>query len=140
VTLDNEDIELIAARVVALLSEARPDEARFADAATVARELGVDRDWVYAHSRELGGVRLGGEHGRLRFDLQAIRRQLAKPTPRQAPEPPRRSRRKPPRRRCSNVDLLPYTELPSTQQSSSGRAACHRPRPDTGRSPDVPIR
>jgi hypothetical protein len=140
VTLDNEDIELIAARVVALLSEARPDEARFADAATVARELGVDRDWVYAHSRELGGVRLGGEHGRLRFDLQAIRRQLAKPAPRQAPEPPQRSRRKPPRRRCSNVDLLPYTELPSTQQSSSGRAACHRPRPDTGRSPDVPIR
>jgi hypothetical protein len=133
VTLDNEDIELIAARVVALLSEARPDEARFADAATVARELGVDRDWVYAHSRELGGVRLGGEHGRLRFDLQAIRRQLAEPAPRQAPEATRRSRRKPPRRRCSNVDLLPYVELPSTQQSSSGRAACHRPRPDTGR-------
>jgi hypothetical protein len=141
VTLDPQDIEMIAARIVALLREQQPDsEPRFVDAATVACKLGVDRDWVYAHSAELGGVRLGGEHGRLRFDLHAIRRQLASPALKQAPDPTRKSRRKPPRRRCSNVDLLPYTELPSTQQSSSGRAACQRPRPDNGkRGPDVPI-
>ena len=140
-TLDHQDIEMIAARIVDLLREQQPDgEQRFVDAATVARKLGVDRDWVYAHSAELGGVRLGGEHGRLRFDLEAIRRQLATPAPKPAPDRTRSARRKPPRKRCSGVDLLPYVELPSTRQSSSGRAACHRPRPDTGRSPDVPIR
>ena len=81
-TLDHQDIEMIAARIVDLLREQQPDgEQRFVDAATVARKLGVDRDWVYAHSAELGGVRLGGEHGRLRFDLEAIRRQLATPAP-----------------------------------------------------------
>jgi hypothetical protein len=141
VTLDHQDIEMIAARIVDLLREQKPDgEQRFVDAATVARKLGVDRDWVYAHSAELGGVRLGGEHGRLRFDLDAIRRRLAAPAPKRAPERTRSAQRKPPRKRGSGVDLLPYVELPSTRQSSSGRAACHRPRPDTGRSPDVPIR
>jgi hypothetical protein len=134
VTLDPQDIEMLAARIVELLREQRNDgEPRFVDAATVSRKLGVDRDWVYAHSAELGGVRLGGEHGRLRFDLDAIRRQLAIPAPKRAPKPTRARPRKPRRRGCSGVDLLPYVELPSTRQSSSGRAACHRPRPDTGR-------
>lgn len=140
-TLDPRDIEMLAARIVALLRELQPEsEPRFVDAATVAQKLGVDRDWVYAHSAELGGVRLGGEHGRLRFDLETIRRQLATTAPKRAPKPARARPRKPRRRGCSDVDLLPYLELPSTRQSSSGRAACHRPRPDTGRSPDVPIR
>jgi hypothetical protein len=139
VTLDPQDIEMIAARIVALLREQQPEsQPRFVDAATVAAVLGIDRDWVYAHSAELGGVRLGGEHGRLRFDLDAIRRQLAIPAPKRAPKPTRARPSK--QRGCSGLDLLPYVELPSTQQSSSGRAACHRPRPDTGRSPDVPIR
>ena len=72
-TLDPEDIESIAARVAELLREQMPQTAsRLADAAEVARELGVDRDWVYAHARELGGTRLGGERGRLRFDLVRI--------------------------------------------------------------------
>ncbi len=133
VTLDHKDIEMIAARIVALLREQQPDgEPRLVDAATVARTLGVDRDWVYAHSAELGGVRLGGEHGRLRFDLDAIRGQLSTPTPKRAPEPKRNRRRKPANKRCSGVDLLPYVELPSTRQTG-GRAACQRPRPDTGR-------
>jgi hypothetical protein len=131
-TLDHEDIELIAVRVVGLLREEMPaSAARMADAATVARELGVDRDWVYAHARELGGVRLGGARGRLRFDLAKIRRQLACPAqPRQAERPHRMSNRH--RHRCANqLDLLPYTELPSTRQIS-GRAAMQRPRPDNG--------
>ncbi len=132
-TLDHEDIELIAVRVVGLLREEMPaSPARMADAATVARELGVDRDWVYAHARELGAVRLGGARGRLRFDLANIRRQIACPAqPPQAERPHRmRSRH---RQRCANqLDLLPYTELPSTRQIR-GRAARKRPRPDNGR-------
>ena len=79
-TLDADDIEAIATRVVELLrDEAPPSPARLADAAEVARELGVDRDWVYAHARELGATRLGGDHGRWRFDLARIRRDLACP-------------------------------------------------------------
>ncbi len=73
-TLDDEDIERIAARVAELLEA--DTTTRYVDATVVARKLDVDRDWVYAHARELGGVRLGGPRGRLRFDLPAIRRRL----------------------------------------------------------------
>jgi hypothetical protein len=132
-TLDPEDIELIAARLAEMLRGEMPAPmARMADAATVARELGVDRDWVYAHARELGAVRLGSEHGRLRFDLVKIRREIACPSQPGPPTAPQRvRRRRPPRRRC-DVDLLPYKELPSTDQIS-GRAARQRPRPDNGK-------
>jgi hypothetical protein len=132
-TLDAEDIESIAARLAELLREQMPSSpSRLADAAEVARELGVDRDWVYAHAHELGGVRLGGPRGRLRFDLQTIRRRLdCQGQP--APVEGRRARpRKRPPRRLGNVDLLPHTELPFTSQIS-GRAARERPRPDNGR-------
>jgi hypothetical protein len=132
-TLGYEDIELIAVRVAELLRGEMPEPAaRLVDAATVARELGVDRDWVYAHARELGVVRLGGEHGRLRFDLAKIRREIACPSqPGRRTARQRARRRRPQRRRC-NVDLLPYNELASTGQIS-GRAARQRPRPDNGR-------
>lgn len=134
-TLDDEDIERIAARVIELLQEGgETGGARYVDAALVARKLGVDRDWVYAHARELGGVRLGGPRGRLRFDLQKIRRQLDCPDDgRPRPDKRRRARpqRRPPRR-LGNVDLLPYTEVRSTGQIG-GRAAQQRPRPDNGR-------
>jgi hypothetical protein len=89
--LDPRDIEQLAMQVAELLAN-RPTPlhpARLADAATVACRLGVDRDWVYAHARELGGVRLGGERGRLRFDLTRVEQQLA------CPERPRPTRRKP---------------------------------------------
>ena len=140
-TLDDEDIERIAVRVAELLQEEDQTGARFVDAAFVARKLGVDRDWVYAHARELGGVRLGGPRGRLRFDLQKIRRQLD--CPEEARIRPGERRRAQPRKRppklLGNVDLLPYTEVRSTGQIG-GRAAHERPRPDKGRYPDVPIR
>lgn len=72
-TLDLEDIDAIARRVVQLLGSARAEEG-FLDARDVARRLGVRRAWVYAHARELGGVRLGeGSRGPLRFDPAAIR-------------------------------------------------------------------
>ncbi len=139
-TLDPDDIESIATRVVELLQDEATGAARYVDAALVAQKLGVDRDWVYAHARELGGVRLGGPHGRLRFDLQKIRRQLDCPDEgRLRPGERRRARpRKHPPRRLGNVDLLPYTEVRSTGQIG-GRAARERPRPDNGRCPDVPI-
>jgi hypothetical protein len=129
-TLDAEDIESIAARVAELLREQMPSSAsRLADAAEVARELGVDRDWVYAHAHELGGTRLGGDRGRLRFDLARIRRDLACPAgTRSRPAATRRPRRQPPRRRRGDVELIPYSEVRCTGQANSGRGRrCNAP-------------
>ncbi len=122
-TLDPDDIESIAARVSELLREQKPQSAsRFADAAEVARELGVDRDWVYAHAEELGAARLGGARGRLRFDLVRIRRDLACPAgARSRPAVARRPRRQPPTRRRGEVELIPYSEVRCTGQAKSGR-------------------
>lgn len=75
--LDRDDIERLARRVAELVAATPPPAVRYVDAAEVARVLGVERDWVYAHARELGAVRLGGGQGRLRFDLQEITRALA---------------------------------------------------------------
>ncbi len=79
--LDAQDIEQIAVRVAALLREQAPSasdrEPRFVDAATVARLLGVERDWVYEHAAKLGAVRLGGPRGRLRFDRLGLGDRLA---------------------------------------------------------------
>lgn len=132
-TLDSEDIERIAGRVVELLNEEPgADQTRYVDAAFVARKLGVDRDWVYAHARELGGMRLGGPRGRLRFDLLEVRRQLDSHAQRTPAQHRRIRPRKRPPRRLGNVDLLPYTEVRSTGQIG-GRATRQRPRPDNGR-------
>jgi predicted DNA-binding transcriptional regulator AlpA len=75
--LDRDDIERLARRVAELVAATPPPAVRYVDAAEVARVLGVERDWVYAHARELGAVRLGGGQGRLRFDLQEVRRVVA---------------------------------------------------------------
>jgi hypothetical protein len=74
-------IEQIAQRVVALLDEAGrlADTPRYVDAATLAAELDVERDWVYAHAEELGALRLGGPRGRLRFDRIWARQKLKSP-------------------------------------------------------------
>lgn len=71
--LSNADIEAIAHRVVALMNNQPAGSGRYVDAAKLAIELDVDRDWVYAHREELGGFRLGGPRGRLRFDLVKVR-------------------------------------------------------------------
>jgi hypothetical protein len=48
------------------------------DAATLAVELGVSRDFVYEHAVELGALKLGsGPKARLRFDPVAARAALA---------------------------------------------------------------
>jgi hypothetical protein len=98
--LDPRDVEAIARRVAELVGTARPPSppaVRYVDAAEVARALGVKRDWVYAHARELGAIRLGGTQGRLRFDLREVTRTLADrrgeaPAPRSPPGRRPRSR------------------------------------------------
>lgn len=77
---------------------------RYFDAAQLARVLDVDREWVYQHARQLGGIRLGNGRGRLRFDLKHVTRVLAIPRFEGAESPVSR----PPTRRRRRVDLLPY--------------------------------
>jgi hypothetical protein len=117
VGLDSEDIERIAERVVTLLAEAQREpvatSARFVDATTIAQLLDVDRDWVYAHAEQLGAIRLGGERGRLRFDLATLEQRFERvgSTPiRSASRASGRGRRAPRR-----APLIPYA-----QQSAPG--------------------
>ena len=75
--LDADDIEAIARRLLALLRDELPAApVRLVDARSLAAALGVDRSWVYAHADELHAVRIGNGRGRLRFDLDEVRRCL----------------------------------------------------------------
>jgi hypothetical protein len=66
-TLDDEDIEAIADRVMTKLR--RPSEG-LVGVEDVARALGMSRAWVYRNADKLGGQRLGsGRKPALRFDL-----------------------------------------------------------------------
>jgi hypothetical protein len=111
VTLDREDVEAVALRVVELLEERRVSPAPgLVDAQMVADRLGVTRDYVYAHAAELGGRRIGsGSRPRWRFDLDAaaacfVGRSSSEPeTPAVKPI---RSRR-PKRSAGTGVELLP---------------------------------
>ena len=99
-TLDNDDIEALATRVVEMLRREHRALAAtdLVDAATLARRLGVERDWVYAHARELGAVRLGdGPKARLRFDAAHARATL--PTVARDDQPPPDQPRRRPRGR-----------------------------------------
>jgi hypothetical protein len=134
--LDPDDVEQIAASVARRLTDRLdPDGGRrYVDAAKLAWLLGIERDWIYRHADELGGVRLGGPRGRLRFDLHALSDRLAPATP----PPPATGRRRPVPRPASRKDevpvrLLPYLVESPREQRRSGRAARERPRPDTGR-------
>ena len=92
--LDPADIDAIAQRVVMLMRDGIPQPAaRLVDAAGLAKILGVERDWVYAHAKDLHSVRLGGPRGRLRFDLDAVLRSLdGEPVPAPARRHARASR------------------------------------------------
>jgi predicted DNA-binding transcriptional regulator AlpA len=92
--LDPADIDAIAQRVVALLDTGElQSAARLVDAAELAKRLGVDRAWVYSHATELHVIRLGGPRGRMRFDLNAVLRQLdAEPIGLQPRRSPARSK------------------------------------------------
>ncbi len=75
---DPDLVEAIALRVVELIGDGARREALtgYVDASALARELGVERDWVYSHAEALGAIRLGGPHGRLRFDREIVKERL----------------------------------------------------------------
>jgi hypothetical protein len=66
---DDRIVEALARRVVELLrAEAAVAGDEWVDCREVARRFGLSRSWVYAHSGQLGAVRLGdGPRARLRF-------------------------------------------------------------------------
>lgn len=146
--LDPDDIEMIAKRVARELRDeltAEPnasgsDTDEFLDAAAVARRLGVERNWVYAHKRELGAVRLGGPNGRLRFDPAALPAPPEDPSPAEPRSPVGGGRR---RRRAARgsrgsarkpVPLSRYDVESNQANRAAGRGRLQRPpRPDTGR-------
>lgn len=110
-SLDADDIEAVAARVVELLLQESAAPGRYVDAATLASTLGVERDWVYARAARLGAVRLGdGPRARLRFDLEQVRAILADAGPAAEADrgPPARIRRARPRNAFgpTNVPLI----------------------------------
>jgi hypothetical protein len=76
VRLDPGEAERIAALVVEAVRREPP--ARYIDATATARMLSVERKWVYEHAEELGAIRLGGPHGRLRFDRRAVCERMAR--------------------------------------------------------------
>ena len=146
--LDERDIQRIAEQVVALLDareretpaaassilsreQPSPAPSGLVDAATLARMLGVDRSWVYAHAAQLGGIRLGGPQGRLRFDLSRLGGQLAA-TPAGPPAPPPAGRRRPrpsgPAEACTTSCPGPKIDA---QTSMAGRRA-NAPGPTPG--------
>ena len=81
----------------------QPDQPRgYIDAATLARALSVEREWVYLRARELGALRLGdGPNARLRFDLERARAALAEMNARDQPPPDKPPRRGRPRKRAA---------------------------------------
>ena len=81
VTLDREDIEAIAQRLVQLVDHSA-NHADLVGVEQVARHLGVSGGWVYRNADRLGALRVGR---RLRFDLAEVDRLLAAPAPRHAP-------------------------------------------------------
>jgi hypothetical protein len=106
-TLDSADIEQIARRVADHLATMQLQlPGRFVGAGELAQVLGVERDWVYAHANSLGAIRLGGQHGRLRFDLESVRAALRTPDANRAPRRTARSRKG--RARATRAPLIPY--------------------------------
>jgi hypothetical protein len=78
--LTPEDVEQVAQRVAQLL---RGEEAQrtpdLLTAGELARELRVERPWIYKHAHLLGGERVGdGPRAQWRFDLETARRELAR--------------------------------------------------------------
>jgi hypothetical protein len=106
VTLDADDIEAIAERVAVKL---RGDGfGPYGDVHAVSARFGVSPDFVYAHARELGAIRLGeGPRARLRFDLKAVERRLLDNARSPAPAPKPRHRR-PRKQRDRALELIPF--------------------------------
>lgn len=117
-TLDREDIEAVARRVVEMLGGQRP--VGLVDAATLAKLLGVSRATVYAKADELGAIRVGtGKRARLRFDPARLISERAPLSEVGRMRPPKgRPRRRKTPANGADRDLLPIRE---------GRNGGHRP-------------
>ena len=72
VDLSPRAVELVAARVAALLGEREAQgEPELICAGELARRLRVERPWVYRHRELLGGLRIGsGPKAPWRFDYE----------------------------------------------------------------------
>ena len=80
VALTPETVEQIASRVAQLLQqrEARPE---LITAGELARELRVERPWIYKHRHLLGGQRISdGPKAQWRFELDTAKRALERHT------------------------------------------------------------
>lgn len=121
--LDAQDIDAIAESVAARLGAMLNDTPRFVDAATVARLLGVERDWVYEHADQLGGIRLGGPRGRLRFDRQTLVDRLADPPATTTPSGRIAARKKRPRDGATSpgLDTGRMVPMPDKNRTRAGR-------------------
>jgi hypothetical protein len=72
VMLSDEQLAVLADRCAehfANLVRADLSRRRFVNPAELAAVLGVERETIYRHAEQLGGVQLGGPGGRWRFDL-----------------------------------------------------------------------
>jgi hypothetical protein len=123
VRLDAQDIDAIAESVAARLGGLLNDTPRFVDAAAVARLLGVERDWVYEHADQLGGIRLGGPRGRLRFDRQTLVDRLAAPSTPTTPSARVGARSKRPRDGATSpgLDTGRMVPMPDKNRTRAGR-------------------
>ncbi len=137
---DPDLVEAIAQRVVELIGDGARGEAsaRLIDAGAMARELGVERDWVYAHASDLGAIRLGGPRGRLRFDPEVVKERLGDL---QGPQRPGRWQRAPARtagrRKSGGLPQDARVKSLHTQRRASGRTPARSPKQQhTGGSPN----
>ena len=106
-TLDDEDIEQIAQRVAHLIGTAYAHPGpRYVDAGDLARMLDIERQWIYAHARELGAIRLGGPRGRLRFDVGRVAEALGRPDTANRPARPGSSRQR--GSRAARTEVIQY--------------------------------
>lgn len=97
--IDDASIEAIARRVAQPLATA--GGRRLVTAGELAERLGVERSWVYANARRLGGLRLSdGPRAQLRFDAERALQSLRQ-KPLGASERPRGARR------CSRKAAVP---------------------------------
>jgi hypothetical protein len=80
VGLTAEAVEAVAQRVVQLLADRDGErQPELLTAGELARELRVERSWVYKHAHMLGGERIGdGPKAQWRFDLKTAKAALAR--------------------------------------------------------------
>lgn len=80
VGLTSEAVEAVAQRVAQLIRAGQAQrQPELLTAGELARELRVERSWVYKHAHLLGGERIGdGPKAQWRFELDTARRRLTK--------------------------------------------------------------